>query len=231
MKFCFIGNSHLDQFNLKNSGHDYIYCRGASIKGLVNTNSKLQLKNKINAYKSLNPDSILVFCLGQVDIEFGYYYKCIKDSIKYDINQYIDDLIQKYKVYLEDHTNRIAVVSINPTTIKTTQHIFNVCFTEDNGKDGFYSETNKDIQFTDVNELYLNQSYEERFEYNRVFNTKLQEMCRINNSIYIDLWPCIVEHTTIKKEYLPDHEDHHLKNNHTTLLLDYFISTYKKIVQ
>jgi hypothetical protein len=228
MKFCFIGNSHLDQFNLHNSGHDFIYAMGASIKGLVNPNSKLQLKDKINNYKTSNPNSILVFCLGQVDIEFGYFYKCIKDTIKYDINFYIDDLIEKYISYLQSIDKKIAVVSINPTTIKNTEHIFSVCFTEDNGKDGFYSENNKSIHYTDVKDMYLNQTYEERFEYNKLFNTKLQKMCELYAIPYIDLWPCIMDSNGIKKEYVPDHEDHHLKNNKDTIILNYFINTYEK---
>ena len=73
---------------------------GASIKGLSNPNSKLQLNEKIQKYSFENPDSILVFFLGQVDIEFGYYYKCVCDKIKYKIEDYINEIINTFEKYL-----------------------------------------------------------------------------------------------------------------------------------
>ena len=89
-----IGNSHIDQFDSKN--FDYIYGYGASILGLLNENSHLRLKDKILEYQKINPHKILIFFLGQTDIEFIYYYKCVLQNKKIDIKLYIDDLIEKY---------------------------------------------------------------------------------------------------------------------------------------
>jgi len=60
--YCFIGNSHVGSLNthlIENA--ENLYCLGASILGLTNTNSKLQLKEKILDFQNNYPNSILIF--------------------------------------------------------------------------------------------------------------------------------------------------------------------------
>ena len=175
MKLCFIGNSHLDQFNteLSNTNHTIhkLYCVGASIKGLTNPNSRLGLNKLIQEYSNQNEDSILVFFLGQVDIEFGYYYKCVCDNIKYDIELYINNLVQYFEKYLlTSIKNKFIILSINPTVIDNIEHNFNVSFRCPNGYNGFYSNVSSNILFDTYKDIIYNDSYEKRFTYNKLMN-------------------------------------------------------------
>lgn len=219
----FIGNSHLDQFNLCLKSINYIYALGASIKGLVNSNSKMKLKEKISAHIQNHSNTILVFFLGQVDIEFGYYYKCVVDNIKYDINEYYDNLICIYESYLKTLNNKIYILSINPTTIIDQVHTFNVCFRGSNGSNGYYSEVNHNYAYENDIFTMLNDSYQQRFLNTAIFNVKLNAMCIKNGYKFIDLWDQIVENDKIKPKYMPTHNDHHLKNGDNQLI-DYVLN-------
>jgi hypothetical protein len=210
MHYCFIGNSHLGQFHDSGSVRK-LYKMGASIKGLVNPNSKLQLREDIQSVIQTSPNTTLVFFLGQVDIEFGYYYKCVIDQKKYDIQDYINDLIQKYESYLQTLKVPFVVLSINPTVIKENAHIYRVCFTEDNGKQGYYSETVKDMPYeSEKVQMFLNDSFETRYSYNLLFNNALEEMCRKKSFQYVDFWPYICNDGVLKSQYAPKNTDHHL---------------------
>ncbi len=206
MRLAFIGNSHLDQFNLtKYADIQIIYERGSSIKGLVNPESKLKLKTIINNFIDNSPDYSLVFFLGQVDIEFGYYYKCIIDNIKYDIDAYYDDLIERYKSYLKTLNCNFFILSINPTTITDIAHIFNICFRCNNGNVGYYSEQNTKIILNEHIYSILNDSYDTRLSNHKRFNDKLEDMCLKSNFKYINFWDIIMDNTTnrIKDKYSP----------------------------
>lgn len=223
-----IGNSHVKQFcyNLKKYEFDIktIEVVGASIKGLVNINSQLKLKELILNFQNNNLEKnyFLCFFLGQVDVEFGYYYKCVKDNTKYDINEYIDDLIEKYYIFLKnDIVLPFCVISINPTVITDIEHNFRVSFKCNNGKNGYYSELNNKYSFENFKHIY-NDSYDKRFEYNKIFNDKLKKMCNKNNFKYIDLWNIITENNKVRECYYPKKSDHHLVVNDTELF-DYLV--------
>jgi hypothetical protein len=217
-KICFIGNSHINQFNLPEN-IDRLYCLGASIKGLSNPNSTLKLHEKIQEYCDEKPDAILLFVLGQVDIEFGYYYKCVKDGVKYAVKEYCDDLTQGFEQYLcHNIKNPFYVLSINPTVITDIIHNFNVSFRCINGIVGFYSELNESVQFEDVSQFY-NDSFEVRFENNRIMNDSLRAMCEKNGFKFIDFWDVLLdEENRVKQQYLPYFLDHHLCVGGTEIL-------------
>lgn len=218
---CFIGNSHINQFNLKNFKNIHIlYEMGASIKGLTNPNSKLQMAEKIRLFSENNPNTTLLFFLGQVDVEFGYYYKCVVDNIKYNINDYIDDLIIRYEKYLKTLTTNFYILSINPTVIKNIEIIYRVTFCEDNGKNGEYSSVIPNFTFEDMKK-YVDESFDKRFEINKLFNTKLEEMCNRNNFKFINIWDVLFENGKLKEKYLPINDDHHLRIPHDFDLLNY----------
>jgi hypothetical protein len=149
--FCIIGNSHLFQFD--NPSLNTLYGYGASICGLYNNNSTLKLKEYILEYQDLNPEKYLVFFLGQSDIEFIYYYKCIKNNNKMDMNKFIDEIIEKYIQFIINNIKKPIVLGINPTTIKTEEHIFNVNFRElNNNPAGSYLSN---IQYEDVKHFMI----------------------------------------------------------------------------
>lgn len=234
MKIAFIGNSHCAQFNIENYNNkditiDIINWTAASIKGLVNKNSKLQFGNHIKEYCEVNKDTTLVFFLGQVDIEFGYYYKCVINNTKYDVNIYINELIENYKEYLNNNiTNKFYILSINPTTIRNIEHNFWVSFRCPNGRHGFYSDPNEAIKFEDYKDTIYNDDYGTRFNINKLFNERLETMCINNNFKYINFWNIIMDdEKTIKSEYMPEHNDHHLRKNNKTELLEYILNNMK----
>mgnify|MGYP000861068337 CR=1 FL=1 len=222
MYLCFIVNSHGGQFNLDkyNGIHNInnIYCLGSSIKGLTNPLSKLQLYKKIDEYYHKNPDVTFIYFLGQVDIEFGFFYKQWKIQKKISIEDYIDDLITCYQTYLLNHNNyNFIILPINPNVITDVKHIFKVCFLENNGKDAGYSEETK-LKFDDVKHLY-NLSHEELYYHNKLFNKKLKQMCLKNNFKYIDFIPMLLDKDgCVKQQFKPRHIDHHLVCNDTSIL-------------
>jgi len=229
--YCFIGNSHLHQFNINGyrsqTGHqiDTIECTGASIKGLVNLNSKLQVVPMIKEYQSKNPSSTFIFFLGQVDLDFGYYFKCVKDGTKHDIHAYIDNLIGLYETFLSnDITNPFCVLGINPSVIRDIRHNFNVSFHCPNGKDGFYSEIGQGIQFEDVKYIYSD-SLETRCAYTKMFNKALEEMCKRRNFKFIDISPVLFDGNVLKSKYVPVNEmDHHLKLTTDTDMIEFIFA-------
>ena len=222
MQLCFIGNSHVSQlyYNIQNINCEdptfysnqiiAIYKPGASIKGLVNVNSKLGLIHSINKFINKNPSYNLIYFLGQVDIDFGYYYKCIKDNIKYDITEYISNIINLYENHLLSVTANKYVLSINPCVLTDNERLFEICFREDDGKIGFYSEFNNLITYENYKD-YID-SYSIRYNNNRFFNNCLKEMCAKNNFKYIDFWHLVEENGHVKDEYMPKRIDHHLLN-------------------
>jgi hypothetical protein len=228
---CFIGNSHVDQFNIDSflsntSGRiDKLYCMGASIKGLANPNSVLQLKPMILDYQSKNPSSRLMFFLGQVDIEFGYYFKCVKDNVKHDIHEYIDNLVVLYEKFLASEiTNTFYVLGINPSVIRDIRHNYIVSFECPNGINGFYSEVGHGIQFKDVEHIY-NDSLETRCSYTKIFNQSLADMCRRRNFNFIDISPVLLEEGVLKSKYVPAGDrEHHLKIPDDFELINFVLS-------
>jgi len=221
MKIAFIGNSHTTQLysNIENvsdlsikynGGVLSLYKIGASIKGLVNPNSRLGLKTMIKTFSEINSDYTLVYFLGQVDIEFGYYYKCIKDNIKYDVTEYIVDLINRYESYLLEQHKDIYILSINPCVLRNEERLFDICFREINGNMGYYSEENDSIKFENCKDFI--DCYSIRYTHNKLFNKHLLDMCKRNNFTYIDFWHLVEENDTVRDEYNPKNIDHHLLN-------------------
>jgi hypothetical protein len=183
---------------------------GATIKGLVNPNSKLGLHEDIQQIIKQSPDARLLFFLGQVDIDFGYYYKCVMDSVKYPIEPYIDDLIERYIKYIKQLPIQSCVITINPTTILDMAHTHHVCFKEDYGVHGLYSSTTN-IPYESIRDIYLNDSYESRVSFCKLFNDRLEAASREANIPCINLWDEIVVEGTIRSEYIPHGGDHHLR--------------------
>lgn len=231
MSYCFIGNSHLDQFANELSIQK-LYKMGASIKGLANPNSTLGLRDDIQSFARNNPHTTLVFFLGQVDIEFGYYYKCVMDQKKYDIEEYICGLLDKYITFLHTLQVPYIVLSINPTVIKRNSHIYKVCFTENNGYQGFYSQHRSDLSFeSEQVQLFLNDSFETRYLHTVFFNKKLQEVCRVHKIHFVDFWDFLFEDGLLKKKYIPKGLDHHLAVTHDVELTHHVITKIQELSQ
>lgn len=231
MSYCFIGNSHLDQF--ANAPHILkLYKMGASIKGLVNPTSTLRLRDDIYSFTQSNPNTKLVFFLGQVDIEFGYYYKCVMDQKKYDMEEYIDGLLDKYMAFLHTLNVPCIVLSINPHVLKENYHIYRICFTEDNGREGFYSQHRPDLSFeSEKVQNFINDSFETRVSHTQLFNKKLQHACLINTIQFVDFWDFLFEDGVLRQKYVPKGVDHHLAVRHDVKLTEHVMNKIKILSQ
>jgi hypothetical protein len=213
---CIIGNSHISQFD---SNLNNIYGWGASIFGLYNENSFLKLKEQILSYQASNPGKILVFFLGQTDIEFIYYYKCVLQKKKLDIYLYIDSLIKHYIDFVNNFiTNDFIMMGINPHVIDNIKHVYNVNFRNNIPHDP-NGTLSLNISFEECADIY-NYNYHERFDFNMYFNKKLKKECENNNIKYCDINKYILdENNKVKSEFFPSETDHHLKKIKTYIFI------------
>lgn len=225
----FIGNSHLDQFRLT-SLHGIIICMpGASIKGLLNPASSTQLNTKIQTYN--HSDNLFILHLGQVDFEFGYYYKSSLNGTKLDKTAFIENIVKIYETYLSELKCDKIVIGLNPTVIKTNLHIYNVNFRDSmcwqNNMRQEIGEYNKYLTYEALSHIYNDTLYE-RNMFLMEANNCLKKMCIARNIPFLDLWPCLFneETCTIYNKYSPAVDDHHLvPHNDLQECLLRFIST------
>lgn len=211
----FVGNSHIDALtkNLNQNICLPVYVTGASIKGLVNPESKLKLREAIEETFYIDTSKYYIFLLGQVDVEFGYYYKSVKEGIKLDFKEYVSSLIKAYDTYLEKFPLPFCVCSIYPSVIRNIVHNFNVSFKCNNGFEGKYSEVDNIIEFDSLicKEVYRD-SYLERIDNCRYFNTQLYKLSKEKGYRYIDLWDeLMIGDYEINPKYVPHSDyEHHL---------------------
>lgn len=227
----FIGNSHISQFDIFNIPDHYnvsidlLEFPGASIKGLLNNNSKTGLLEKIKSYNFEN--KLAIFILGQCDIEFGYYYKSVQNGVKLNIEDFIDDLIIKYDSYLSTVNFDFVLLGINPCVVEDIKYNFNVnwndpvCFTENQINDT--GTLNYEIKIEDHLNIY-NDDQVVRNNNHKLFNSKLKELCILRNYKFADLYDDITENDKVMPEFLNPGLDHHLKKN-----IKIFDLLYKKI--
>ena len=216
MSFVFIGNSHLDQFScltLPIENKHIVTAPGASIKGLGNPHSKTNLNGIISQF--VDRSNVFVFHLGQVDFEFGYYYKSALNGVKLDKREFIDQVISIYEKYLSNLPLRKIVIGLNPTAINDMIHIFRINFLdkdcgESNKREGtgeFLTEAN----YKDFAHIY-NESIGERNAFLRLANEALTNMCVRLDIPFFDLWPILFNNSKgeLKEEYFTGGSNHHI---------------------
>jgi hypothetical protein len=232
MSVVFIGNSHLDQFSCNTMPlKSYIlYSPGASIKGLINPHSITNLNNKISLY--INNNNRLIFHLGQVDFEFGYYYKSAVNNVKLDKTEFITTIIKIYETYLINIPNPKIVIGLNPTVIDDLYHTFVVNF-KDNmcsniNKQQETGEDNNTIKYSDLTHIY-NDTIEERNCFLNEANKAMESMCIKLNIPFLNIWPILFDTTSnkINTYYHPGRLDHHIvpRKELQDILYNYVIST------
>ena len=216
----FIGNSHISQFDIDNIPNSYnisvdlLEFPGASIKGLLNNNSKTGLLQKINSYNFEN--KLAIFILGQCDVEFGYYYKSVQNGEKLEFSDFVEDLIAKYDSYLSNVNFDFVVLGINPCVVEDIKHNFRVnwnddiCFFENQ-----INETgtlNSNLRFEDHLHIY-NEDLKSRNDNHKFFNSRLRELCSERNYKFVDLYEDITENDIVLPEFKNFGLDHHLRKN------------------
>ena len=215
--FFLVGNSHMDQFysleNISLYPIERVTAGGASIRGLVNPNSKTGLNQKIQTLNS-SPINYFIFHLGQVDIEFGYYYKSALANKKLDVSSFIDETIRIYERFLQQIKGTPIVIGVNPTAIKDTKHIFGVNFADyechDNNKVQEVGELSEERTYESLAHIY-NDSVEKRNDSLFSMNNALKTMCIKNRWAFIDMMPILNENGILAERFQKPHLDHHIK--------------------
>ena len=99
------GDSHsriFKKINLNKYNINVDSISGASLSGLFNQNSQLQVKNKIIDYLQNNKPSFLILKFGQVDIDLQYYFKIVMKNQKINKEIYIKNMITNYIKFINE---------------------------------------------------------------------------------------------------------------------------------
>jgi len=215
-RYFLVGNSHLSQFKSINQESSYpitvLHGMGASIRGLLNPNSTTGLNQQVK-HADTDISTCFIFHLGQVDIEFGYYYKSALANTKLDIHTFIADTINIYTQYLKTIQGRVIIIGVNPTAITDMSHTFYVNF-----KDTVCHQNNRLQQ---VGELEIDRSYPSLAHiYNDSINTRNQSLLLMNNALhgmcvtngwkFIDMMPIVSHDGLLASQFQPTRLDHHL---------------------
>jgi hypothetical protein len=198
-----IGDSHSLIFNtekpIKNK-YNFIdrHLNATSISGLNNENSTL----KYGAFiKSLIPnftkENFVIFHLGQVDLETIYWYKVCAKNENININNFIDDLIIKYKKFIVEseiiNKTNIVIHGVHLPCYYSNEYIIerlpevwcelnkNIITNIDS-----YKKKLKELNIT-INILTYN---------NLLFNNKLKIMCEELNILYFDTTNFFIDEKT-----------------------------------
>ena len=142
----------------------------ASISGIINDISSLNYKSFINKKIIDNPFDFHVFKLGQIDVEYIYYYKILK-NIKISKENFYKDISYKFIKYLKLFRSKYAT-----KFIICGSNLSNPINWEDNIK-----------KVLGINYLPKNISYNSKNHDIILFNSILKKECELNNVKYFDL--------------------------------------------
>jgi len=110
----------------------WLLCTGGSARGLANDNSKLGYRQTILAHldriaATSNASRKVLFCFGQVDIEFVYYNRWLSDDMPnscfnfIDCNAFIQDTVRRYVSFLREVADKgisVSALGILPPCIE-----------------------------------------------------------------------------------------------------------------
>ena len=204
------GDSHsriFKKINLTKFTIDVDSISGASLSGLTNKNSQLQVKNKIIDYLHNNKPSFLIFKFGQVDIDLQYYFKIVIKNQKINKKEYVKNLIQNYIKFIDEISkiypkHKIIIYGINPPTLIDKQKCFDYTLRIISEKN-----INNDIKNKLLNSI---DNIEERTIFSKLFNKTCKYYCDKNNIKYIEVFDDLLENNIIMSKYT-NNNDHHIK--------------------
>lgn len=205
---CFVGlsiraNKYLliDKYDnkilIKNRNRDSV-----SITGLSNNDSKLKYNTTIYNNVNNSVNDYYMFKLGQVDVEYIYYYKLFVKKENINIIDFFTKTVDNYLSFLQSISNKnIIVCGINLTSWTHIKYYIN------------YLSYIINIDVNIVSELLKDFTLLEKQKNHLLFNNILEKKCIENNIKYFDLTNecCDIRHNeiSVKKEYLNVNNDHH----------------------
>ena len=221
-KICVFGDSHARCFRTFRSAEfslDLQPISAATIAGFGKRVSSLGVSNQIIHYLNQSETDVLLLKFGQVDIDFGYYYKRIVKKQQFDSLSYSHELADIYFEFIKKigsalRHKRVVVFSINLPSLfskaNALKHTSKIIF-ENDIKDQSLLERN----LKELSDLLP--GIQERTNITLTFNNILGKKCFEENICYSDLTKeCLDEKTKILKNifHLEQDNDHHYKGFH-----------------
>jgi len=213
---CFVGlsikydkylliNENDKNFLIKNINQDSV-----SITGLSNNDSKLKYNTTILNNINSNINNYYMFKLGQVDVEYIYYYKLFVKKENINIIDFYSKTVDKYILFLQSlPTKNILVCGINLTSWRDIKSYFK------------YLSYIINIDVISVSELLKDFTLFEKQKNHLLFNNILEKKCIENNIKYFDLINecCNISDNeiSVKNKYLNVCEDSHYKGCHENI--------------
>jgi hypothetical protein len=205
---CFVGlsirsnkylllNKYDKNILIKNRNKDSV-----SITGLANNDSKLKYNTTIYNNVNNSVNDYYMFKLGQVDVEYIYYYKLFVKKENINIIDFFTKTVDNYISFLQSLSNKnIIVCGINLTSWTHIKYYFK------------YLSYIINIDVNTISELLKDFTLFEKQKNHLLFNNILEKKCIENNIKYFDLTNecCDISHNeiSVKKEYLNANNDHH----------------------
>ena len=222
---CFVGlsiigdkyllvNKYNKNILIKNRNHDSV-----SITGLTNKDSKLQYNSIIYNNINNNDNNYYMFKLGQVDVEYVYYYKLFVKKENINIIDFFTKTVNNYILFLQSLSNKnILVCGINLTSWTNIIYYIN------------YLSYIINIDVNIVSGLLKDFTLLEKQKNHLLFNNILEKKCIENNIKYFDLTNecCDISENeiSVKKEYLSVNQNHHYNGCHGNIEDELYKLTY-----
>ena len=212
-----IGDSHILALQNYNNNNNNLYeFSAASIRGLLNNNSKSHAGNYILNLVNNNNYENLFIMFGKVDLEWVYPYKCKNAEI--DITDFINDTIDKYIEFIKKISSKFKIIYIMGLHLPSLPHDEMInCINSYTAISDVSLKTNIEINFDPIKQIgSLKKRTKQIILFNKLLKNKINN---INNYKYIDITDELLDKTTnICKKEFQQNRDHHLKRDETGLL-------------
>lgn len=201
----------------------WLLCAAASARGLVNPESRSGYGAMVQSAmadldETLDAPISAIFCFGQVDVEFVYYYKLIQEGLPHSAAraaQFIMETVERYVAYLVE-MSRYRKLKVHAATV------FPPCLYDETVRAGYINghivtiNTDADLALlTEQMKTFDFPSLLERTAIHRQFNARLREACRDSGIPVIDLFDDLLRDGVADERYMvaPKGQDHHLHFN------------------
>jgi hypothetical protein len=211
-----IGDSHILALQKYNNNQNNLFqYSAASIRGLLNKNSKTGSGNQIiNLANSLKYDKLLIM-FGKVDLEWVYPYKLKKENI--EIRDFIEDTIDKYIEFINKISDKFKVLYIMGLHLPSLEEEEMLrCINYHNSIKDVSSKAGIQNIFNPTTQIgSLKKRTEEIMIFNDILSKKVNNI-NCKNCYYIDITEELLDkETNTCKKYFIQNGDHHLKRDET----------------
>ena len=249
-KVLVFGDSHSTYFNISSEMETKrvsnkiniktISMLGSTIAGFGKRKSTLSVRETFLSQMELEKPDYVVFALGQVDMELGYFYrKVIKNEIV-EMDKYIKSVLD---VYIQSIVDLKKNKLFNNVEI-IIKGINNPCLTHNRDKAINYTnrviiengEKEKIPEYTEMLKKIFPSAHE-RVKNHSQFNQSVRRACQKEGFTYFDLNDDLCSKKTgfVLDKFYPANEDHHIVDSffirklHTRKLLNCIESINKSI--